>query len=121
MNTGLQSERLLKPDRYQVFLLSCPASIPVNFFPHPWFVVNKKGAVSRWEIFWQPGKCPTSWKHLHKDFCPPFQGTAIFFFTERYLWKNVKMLGVVEGARGLLSTTWRILLNAHLSSIPTAI
>lgn len=64
----------INPDRNQVFLCTCPATLPYSFAVHPWFVVNKKGDVSRWELLSQAQKIPTSWQHLHKDAFSPFQG-----------------------------------------------
>ena len=90
---------MVKTDRYQVFLLSCPAALPVSFASHPWFVVNSKGALSRWDVLLLPRM---NWKmrggNLHKDFFSPFEGVEMFFFTDRYKWKNVRLLGVVEGS-----------------------
>ena len=90
---------MVKTDRYQVFLLSCPAAIPVSFASHPWFVVNSKGALSRWDVLLLPRmNWKMRWGHLHKDFFSPFEGVEMFFFTDRYKWKNVRLLGVVEGS-----------------------
>ena len=95
---------LLKKDRYQVFLLACPASIPVNFALHPWFVVNKKGTLSRWEVFCNPEvDWFLRWGHLHQDLYPPFQGTAMFFFSKKHVWREVRVLGVIEGDEGSLA------------------
>jgi hypothetical protein len=89
-------ESLLKNDRYQVFLLACPASIPISFGSHPWFVVNKKGAVSRWEVFFEANRNKTSWGHLHLNMWPPFQGIEILFPSKTFFWSS-RLLGVVEG------------------------
>jgi len=35
-------DKLIDKDKYQVFLMICPASTPVNFARHGWFVINKK-------------------------------------------------------------------------------
>lgn len=90
-------EKLIKPDQYQVFLFTCPAQLPFGFARHPWLVVNRKGSVSRWEVFWQPQKeWKARWGHLHKDFYEPTQGIAKYFFSEKYLWKG-RSQGYVEG------------------------
>lgn len=95
---------MVRDDRYQVFLLSCPAALPVSFASHPWFVVNKCGVLSRWEVLLMPRKdWPMRWGHLHKDFFSPFEGVEMFFFTDRYKWKNIRLLGVVEGGEGSLA------------------
>ena len=96
---GDELKEMLKNDCYQVFLLSCPAAIPVSFASHPWFVVNSKGALSRWDVLLLPRmNWKMRWGHLHKDFFSPFEGVEMFFFTDRYKWKNVRLLGVVEGS-----------------------
>ena len=38
-----KTHRLLKTDKYQVLLFSCPCNIPFNFAEHHWFVTNKQG------------------------------------------------------------------------------
>ena len=45
-----QFEKLIDKNKYQVFVFYCPAYFPFNFFKHPWFVINKKGEISRYEI-----------------------------------------------------------------------
>jgi hypothetical protein len=87
----------IKEDKYQVFLFTCPAAFPFVFARHPWFVVNKKGAVDRWEIFWKPERWEMRWGHLHKNFYSLFQGIPVFFFYGKYFWKHVELLGYVEG------------------------
>ena len=112
-------EKFLKPDMCQVFLLSCPAAIPVSFASHPWFVVNRKGALSRWDVLLLPR---TNWKmrwgHLHKDFFSPFEGVEMLFFTDRYKWKNVKLLGVIEGGEGSLAARMAAFIENSPQSYP---
>ena len=90
-------ERLLKRDATQVFLLACPASLPNSFAVHPWFVVNRKGALSRWEIFWRPEiDWLLRWGHLHKNFYEPFDGIAVYPWKPTPQWQQVRLLGVVD-------------------------
>lgn len=94
----------VRKDRYQVFLFSCPAALPVSFASHPWFVVNRYGALSRWDVLLMERKnWKMRWGHLHKDFFLPFQGVEMFFFTDRYKWKHVRLLGVLGGDEGSLA------------------
>ena len=90
-------ESLIKPETYQVFLFICTAALPFVFAKHPWFVVNKKGTVSRWEVFWKTDGLKTSWGHLHKDHYALFQGVEMFVFSDKYHWNNTELVGVVEG------------------------
>ena len=94
-------ESLVRKDKYQVFLMASPASIPLNFARHPWFVINKKGVISRWEVSWRPGqyKAKTVWGHLSLNVLPPFQGLRIFYFSSKYFWK-ASLLKLIEGDEG---------------------
>ena len=92
-------EKLLKNDRYQVFLFTCPAGVPLSFARHPWFVINKKGNVERWEVFRPPQNYREKWGHLYRNALPFTQGIPIFHFTRKYFWKG-KLRGYIEGSEG---------------------
>jgi len=94
--------QLLRNDKYQVFLFSSLATIPFCFVRHPWFVVNREGVLSRWEVFWEPSRSQKSWGHLHKDFYPPEQGIEMFFFPSNYFWPGTLDM-YIEGGRGSLA------------------
>ena len=87
----------IKNDDYQVFLFVGPVPIPFSFAKHHWFVINKKGDLSRWEVVWRQSRCKTSWGYLHKNLYPPLQGIEKFLFSDKYFWKNSFLLGVIEG------------------------
>ena len=61
---------LINDNLYQVFLFSSACTIPISFATHSWFVISKKGELSRWEILMIPRGNETSWKHLHLNFFP---------------------------------------------------
>jgi hypothetical protein len=86
----------LDKDKFQIFLFVCPGNIPFNFVAHPWFVVNEKGEISRWEVLFRKIDRESSWGHLYKNFFPPFQGIEVFPFVEKYFWRG-KLLGKIEG------------------------
>ena len=86
----------LDKEKYQVFLFSCPANVPVQFARHSWFVVNRQGAVSRWEILQRVEQSETHWGHLYLNFSSPFRGIEILPFPSRFFWK-AKLLGTIEG------------------------
>ena len=96
-------EKIFNKDLYQVFLYTCPASLPLSFATHSWFVLNRKGKPSRFEVLWKSHTSSVSWGHLHKDFYPPMQGLPKFFFSESIVWKNVKLSGYIEGDTGSLA------------------
>ena len=88
-------ENLINKDKYQVFLFACPAYFPFNFLRHPWFVLNKKGTLNRFEIAHFKNNKDKDLKHFHKNLYPLFQGVNISFFIN-YFWK-AKLQGYVEG------------------------
>jgi len=87
-------ESLIKKDKYQVFVFCCPALFPFNFFRHPWFVLNKKGEISRWEIRHDINL--EKHNHLFINNQHPFQGINTTYFVKNYFWK-AKLLGYLEG------------------------
>jgi len=86
-------EDLISKDKYQVFIFCCPTYLPFNYFRHPWFVLNKKGKISRWEIRHDLNKLNSS--HLYINNQMPFEGIEKTFFSNRY-WKS-DILGCIDG------------------------
>ena len=90
-------QKLIKTDKYQVFLFVSPCNIPFSFAAHPWFVCVKKGKISRWDILFRKNKkCKASWGHLYLNYFSPFSGIEIIPFYKRYCWK-AKIIGYIEG------------------------
>lgn len=96
--TEAEFKKLLKPDRYQVFLFSCPASFFLSFASHNWFVINRKGDVGRWEIGYglHPGRTK-SWQHLDLDMFPAHRGVQLFLYTAPSLLWPGRVLASIEG------------------------
>src|SRR3989344_2206863 len=90
-------EKLIDKDKYQVFVFVAPGALPVSFALHPWFVVNKKGKIFRWEIIHQRNRNDTSWNYLHKNFLPLEKGTRVFLFGNTSLYWPARLLGLWEG------------------------
>jgi len=96
----VEFKRLVKKDKYQVFLFSSPIPIPLNFIVHTWFVLNKKGKLSRWEVWEHKNKCKTSWGHVHLNLHKPEIGIRMLPFSNfkpygpRF---NSKLIGKIEG------------------------
>ena len=88
-----QFENLVNKNEYQVFVFYCPAYIPFDFFRHPWFVVNKKGEISRWEIKHIINKTDNSYLFINNQ--PPFEGIEKTFFMNKKWEAN--FLGFVYG------------------------
>jgi hypothetical protein len=95
--TQKELERLVDRDLYQVFLLACPCRLPVPFAQHMWFVVNKKGELSRWEVLLEKNCCGVpSWGHLHKDALPVFASFGVIEMKGRAPW-GATLVRCVEG------------------------
>jgi hypothetical protein len=89
-------QKIVDKEKYQIFLFVCPCSVPLNFALHSWFVTNKKGSLSRWEVLYRKNVCATSWGHLHLNFTSPSKGLEIFDFSSKFFWKS-KLIGSVSG------------------------
>jgi hypothetical protein len=89
-------EQLIDKEKYQVFLFASPGSLPFNFASHPWFVINKLGSISRWEVLFRNTSHTTKWDHLYKDFYPPLRGIEIILFWKKFFWRG-KLLGQIDG------------------------
>lgn len=90
---------LINPDVYQVFLFACPAHIPFSLGLHPWFVVNKKGKLSRYEVRYTRNKMRPELGHIHVDELPLFEGIGMFHFLKTPRW-DATLLGSLEGGEG---------------------
>lgn len=96
--TPQEFEKIVDKNKYQVFIFTCPGSIPFFFAKHPWFVVNKKGTTSRWEVIHKKSQNKTSWGHLHMNFLPPSKGIWVLPFWNVFEWYwQGKLLGLIEG------------------------
>jgi hypothetical protein len=89
--------KLIKKDKYQVFLFSSPASFPFNFFLHCWFVISEKGKISRYELLHFINlKDKKRIGHLYINFSSPDRGLEIFPLFYKYFWK-ARMISSIEG------------------------
>ena len=86
-------EELIIKDEYQFFVFCCPTYFPFNYFRHPWFVLNKKGEIYRWEVRHDLNKLNSS--HLYINNQTPFEGIEKTFFLKIY-WK-ASLLGNING------------------------
>jgi len=97
-------KNLVKYNGYQVFLFTCPVSIPLNFASHPWFVCVKNGEISRWEVRFEKNKInPSLGKHLHFNSLPPFSGIEMLqIIPKKFLWP-ANLVGYIEGGEDSLA------------------
>ncbi|MBI5139380.1 DUF3750 domain-containing protein [Candidatus Nomurabacteria bacterium] len=94
--TDQDLEKLIDKNKYQIFVMICPTSLPILFAKHTWFVINKKGVFSKWEVKFNKNENP-SYGYLHLNEGRPFQGISkIYPIKKHFFWKG-KMLGVIDG------------------------
>ncbi|MFA7286167.1 MAG: DUF3750 domain-containing protein [Patescibacteria group bacterium] len=89
-------DELIDNEKYQVFLFTSSGNIPFHFAAHPWFVINNRGLISRWEVLFRKMYHETNGGHLYKNFFPLFQGIEVVHFSRKSVWK-AKLLGSIEG------------------------
>ena len=94
--TEKEFSSLLKPDGYQVFLLTCPAHMPFPFARHPWLVVNAKGTVRRFEVLVSEKKDGAKPRHLYVSDSALSRGIGMFSFSSRSFWKS-RLEDSIEG------------------------
>lgn len=87
---------LIKKDKYQVFLFTSPAHIPLSIWTHPWFVINKKGTLSRFEVRYKRNQIEPSLGHIHVNDLPIFDGIEVFSFLSNPRW-SATLIGQLEG------------------------
>lgn len=90
---------------YHIFLFSCSAVFPLNFFfNHSWFVIVKDGNISRWEVRFETNdKNPITGKHLHFNTSKPFVGTSIAPYVYKHLLWKPSLLKYIDGREGSLA------------------
>lgn len=94
--------KLIKKDRYQVFLFSSPIPRPLSFIVHTWIVTVNKGNINRWEVWEFPNCCKTSWGHVHLNLFKPWIGIRKNPFGEKLRFESL-LLGMIEGKKGSIA------------------
>jgi Protein of unknown function (DUF3750) len=94
--TSQECEKLIDKNKYQVFICTSFCSFPFNFALHPWFVINKKGVISRWDVIDWKNINDTSCKHLHKNFLPPWKGLWMVRYVVKISHK-ASLFSIIEG------------------------
>lgn len=80
---------MIDSKKYQVFLMGSYCTIPAIFAIHPWFIINNKWTIERWEVLVFKGQCSTSWWHLHCNALDINKWINIFpFFWPRW-WEKI--------------------------------
>lgn len=88
-------EKLIDKDKYQVFIMLSRGGLPFTFAVHPWFVVNRKGKISRYDIRHYKNK-DRNYGYLHINAQPAFQGIPLIFPIPIFFLKT-KLIKMIEG------------------------
>ena len=82
-------EFAIDPQKYQIFLMECPAIAPPLLVTHHWFVLNEKGKISRWEVNPDAPKLSgLHWGRISKDAFPPFRSINMLPAFMKPVWKS---------------------------------
>jgi hypothetical protein len=81
--------------------------MPISFASHNWFVVNKKGDISRWEVAHKKWSDETRWGYLYKNLHSPIgptpdSGVEIIYGVPKWHWDS-KLLKYSEGDENSLA------------------
>ncbi len=114
---GMAAEKLLNPEAYQVFLMVNPSRALI--FTHPWFVVNRKGEISRWAIGRSSIDGNPRFGWINKNALPPFSGVPPFLFLglQQPIWRGT-LLGYVEGDKDSLAAQMAACIEKSKDSYP---
>jgi hypothetical protein len=95
-------QNLVEKEKYQVFLFTSPCSLPISCFAHPFFVINKKGNLWRYEIIHRKsnGKSDNHFGHLIINFFPLFSGVNIIPYYFKHFYFKAKLRDVASGDEG---------------------
>ena len=60
----------------EVFLWAAKIPFLGAIADHHWFVIDRQGIQSRWEVWQKPNACSNSWGHLNLNLLPPTCGVG---------------------------------------------
>lgn len=89
-------ENVVDSTKCQVFLFASPLPLPLSFACHPWFLINKQGKLSRWEVWQYSGLRGNSWGHVYRDLWPPFTAMRVLHLISGFVWRP-KIIARFEG------------------------
>ena len=90
--------RLIKKDRYQVFVFCSNIALPLSFINHTWIVTSEKGIVNRYDIFHRKKKEG----HLYINLLRSWEGLGFVFWNRKPRW-NSHLLWTIDGGKNSLA------------------
>ncbi len=88
--------KLIKKDKFQIFLFTSPVTIPLQFAVHSWIVTSKKGKIKRWDVWQEKELTKKSWGYLYLNVIPPEMGVNTYP-TRRMPRNKSTLIDYVEG------------------------
>ena len=95
----------IKKDKYQVYLLSSPISIPLPFALHTYFVSISKGKIQRWDVFHRYELKKPCWGYLHLNAHNLEKGISVIPYFEIGPRWNSKIISYIEGNENSLASS----------------
>lgn len=95
-------KKLLKKDKYQVFVFSSRLTLPLSFATHTWIVVSDKEKTSRLEISFFRDSKGRKEGYFYFNALKPTKGIRIFPHSKKVFWES-KLIGIVEGKKGSIA------------------
>jgi hypothetical protein len=84
----------MKSTATSVSLYASLANLPFFMAIHPWFVVEKNGKLSRWEVTFETGRGENSWGHLRLDQLPAYSGIEVLPLDIQLYWPSWRIATV---------------------------
>lgn len=126
-------EDLIDKDKYQVFLIRCPATLPFSFAAHTHLAVNRRGSFARYTISYHKARsdgkplfagsghiCKGCNQYLHRDDkSPAVGGVEVFPYVAHPLW-TVRVADSLEGGEDSLAKRICDFLESSFAAYPYA-
>ncbi len=98
---GLQIEKFIRKDCYQLFILDSPLPFPLSLFRHSYVVVNDHGDLTRWDVLHRKYPRHDRKGYVYKNVFLPWCGLGKFYLpfavTGHFAHFEAKMVGFLEG------------------------
>ena len=109
--------KLIKKNKYQVFLFSSPIPFPLNFAQHTWFVINLKGKIHRWEFGKFRGSPHKNNIGVLKDFFNPTKGMNTYLWKDNPRFKS-KLIKQIEGGENSIAKQMALFIEKNSNKYP---
>ncbi len=109
--------KLIKENKFQVFLFTSPLFKPLQFAVHSWLVTSRKGKIKRWDIWQDKNSVNPKLGHLYLNLMKPFFGMAKYL-EKRYRRNKSSIIGYIEGGQNSLAEKMVKFIEKHAKNYP---